>query len=163
MKGLIGKWVILLTLTKIGSKTQFSTLKIELAVKLINASSGQDATSVTANLESGEHKGITASSENVSERNNTLHMLNTNDETRNNISDEVSELLVPGAHFHRQPDLHHRTHVLSLIHNCIQNIWIKIMEADWKKNSANNEYCKDVLIQTKDGRKYYSRKLLQLR
>ena len=44
--------------------------RIELAVWLINASSGQDAASVTANLERREHKVITASSRNVSDWNN---------------------------------------------------------------------------------------------
>ena len=55
------------------------TPKIELAVRSINASSGQDATNVTANSELGEHIGITASFENVSERNNIVHVVNTND------------------------------------------------------------------------------------
>ena len=52
--------------------------KIELAIRSINASSGRDVTSVTANSERGEHIGITAPFENVSERNNTLHVLNVN-------------------------------------------------------------------------------------
>ena len=51
----------------------------------------------------GEHIGITAPFENVSKRNNTLHVLNTNDETRNKIPDELSELSVPDTHFDRQP------------------------------------------------------------
>ena len=54
---------------------------IDLAIRSMNASSGRDATSVTANSEGGEHIGITAPFENVSERNNTLHVLSTNDET----------------------------------------------------------------------------------
>ena len=40
--------------------------KIELAFRSIKASSGRDATSVTANSERGEHIGITAPFENVS-------------------------------------------------------------------------------------------------
>ena len=72
--------------------------KIELAVRSINASSGRDATSVTATSECGERIGIIASFENVSERKNTLHVLNTNDDTRNYITDEVSELSVPETH-----------------------------------------------------------------
>ena len=61
--------------------------KIELAIKSINASSARDATSVTANPDRGEQSGITAPFENVSERNNTLHVLSTNDEPRNKIPD----------------------------------------------------------------------------
>ena len=41
-----------------------------LAIRSKNASSGRDATSVMANLESGEHIKITAPSESVSEGNN---------------------------------------------------------------------------------------------
>ena len=81
--------------------------EIELATRSINASSGRDATSITANSECGEHIGITVPFENVSEKNNTLHVLSTNDETRNNITDEVSELSVTGTHFDRQPHTHH--------------------------------------------------------
>ena len=81
--------------------------KIELAIRSMNASSRRDATSVTANSERGEHIGITAPFENVSERNNTLHVVSTNDETRNNIPGEVSELSVQGTHFDRQPHTHH--------------------------------------------------------
>ena len=77
--------------------------KIELAVRLTNASSGRDAASVMASSELGENIGVTASFENVSERNSTLHMLNTYDETRNKLPDEASELSVPDTHFDRQP------------------------------------------------------------
>ena len=84
------------------------TPKIELALRSINASPGQDATSVMASSERGEHIRITAPFENVSERNNTLHVLNTNDETRNKIPDEVSELFVQDTHVDRQPHTHHR-------------------------------------------------------
>ena len=73
------------------------TPRIELAVRSINASSGRDTTSVTANSERGERIGITASFENESEKNKTLHVFNTNDETRKNIPDKVSELSVPGT------------------------------------------------------------------
>ena len=66
--------------------------KIELAIRSINASSGRDVTSVTANSERGEHVGINASFENASGNNNILHVSNVNDETRHNIPDEVSEL-----------------------------------------------------------------------
>ena len=60
------------------------------------------------NSERGEQIGITAPFENVSEKNIILHVLIVNDETRNNIPDEVSELSVPGTHFDRQPDTHHK-------------------------------------------------------
>ena len=69
--------------------------KSELAIRSINASSGRDVTSVTANSERGEHVGIKAPFENASENNNIPHISNVNDETRHNIPDEVSELSVP--------------------------------------------------------------------
>ena len=47
-------------------------LKIELAIKSLNAPSGRDATSVSANSERREHVGINTSFENASENNNTL-------------------------------------------------------------------------------------------
>ena len=81
--------------------------KIELAIRSINASSGRDATSVTANSERGERVGINASFENASENNNTLRVPNVNDETRLNIPDEVSELSVSETRFDRQPQTHH--------------------------------------------------------
>ena len=81
--------------------------KIELAIRSINASSGRDATSVTANSEHEEHIGITAPFENAFENNNVLHISNVNDETRNNIPDGVSELSVPGRRFKRQTLTHH--------------------------------------------------------
>ena len=80
------------------------TPKIELAIRSINASSGRDATSVSANSERREHVGINASFEN----NNTLGVSNVNDETRHNIPDEESELSVPETHFDRQPHTHHK-------------------------------------------------------
>ena len=82
------------------------TQRIELAVRSINVSSGRDATSVPANSERGERIAITASFENVSDGNNTLQVLNTNDETRRNILDKVSESSVPGTHFDRQSYTH---------------------------------------------------------
>ena len=82
--------------------------KIELAIRSIIASSGRDVTSVSANSECREHAGINASFENSSENNIKLNATNENDETRQNIHDEVSELSVPGTHFDRQPHTHHR-------------------------------------------------------
>ena len=81
--------------------------KIELAIRSINASSGRDATSITANSESGEDVGINASFENASGNNNVLHVSNVIDETRNNIPDEVSGLSVPETRFDRQTHTHH--------------------------------------------------------
>ena len=81
--------------------------KIELAIRLVNASSGRDVTSVVANSERGEHVGINASFENASGNNNTLGVSNVHDETRHNIPDEVSELTVPETHFDRQAHTHH--------------------------------------------------------
>ena len=82
-------------------------LKIELAIKSTSASSGRDATSVTANSERGEHLGINASFEGASGNNNFLHVSKVNDETRHNIADEVSELSVPETHLDRQIHTHH--------------------------------------------------------
>ena len=39
--------------------------------------------------------------------NNTLHVLNTNDETRKKVPDDVSELSVPDTLCDRQPHAHH--------------------------------------------------------
>ena len=90
--------------------------KIELAIRSKNASSGRDVTSVTANSERGELVGINASFENASENNNTLRVPNVNDETRQNIPDEVSELSVPETRFDRQPHTHHNSANLLLSH-----------------------------------------------
>ena len=84
-----------------------NTPKIELAIRSITLSAERDATSVMAGSERGEHIGITAPFENVSERNNRLHVLNTTDETRIKIPDEVSELSVADTHFDWQPHTHH--------------------------------------------------------
>ena len=81
--------------------------KIELAIRSINASSGRDATSVSANSERREHVGISTSFENASAKNNTLGVSNVNDETRRNIPDEVSELSVSETRFDRQAHTHH--------------------------------------------------------
>ena len=55
--------------------------KLEIEIRSINASSGRDVTSVTANSERGEHVGVNASFENSSGNNNILHVSNVNDET----------------------------------------------------------------------------------
>ena len=54
----------------------------------------------------GEQIVITAPFENVSERKNTLHVFNTDDETQNIFWDELSEMSVPWTHFDRQPQTH---------------------------------------------------------
>ena len=81
--------------------------KIEVVARPNKASSGQDATGVTANSERGERVEIPVPFENVSKGNNALHLLNANDETRKNIPDDVSELSVPGSHFDLQPHTQH--------------------------------------------------------
>ena len=81
--------------------------KIELPVRSINASSGRDATSVTANSERGEHVGNNAFLKNASGKNNVIHISNVNDETRNNIPDKVSELSILETQFDRQAHTHH--------------------------------------------------------
>ena len=82
--------------------------KIELAIRSINASSGQDVNSASATSERREYIGSNVPSENASENNNTLGVTNVNDETRHNIPDEVSELSVPETHFDRQAHTHHK-------------------------------------------------------
>ena len=90
------------------------TPKNELAIRSINASSGRDATSGSANSERSEHVGISASFENASENNNTLGVSNVNYETRHDIQAEVSELSVPDTGFSRQPQTHHtRKHIIT--------------------------------------------------
>ena len=81
--------------------------RIELAIRSINASSGRDATNVAANSDRGERVGITAPFENASEDNNVLHISNVNDETRKNISDDVSESSVPEIRFDQQSHTYH--------------------------------------------------------
>ena len=81
--------------------------KSEWAIRSINASSGRDATTVIANSERKEHVGIKASFENASENNSVLQVSNVNDDTRHNIPDELSELLVPETRFDRQTHTHH--------------------------------------------------------
>ena len=81
--------------------------KIELAIRSINASSGRDVASMSANSERREHTGINASFENASENNNTIGVTNTNDEARHNSQDGVSELSVPGTQFDGQSHIHH--------------------------------------------------------
>ena len=81
--------------------------RIELAIRSINASSGRDVTSVTANSERGEYVGINASFENASGNNNILLVSNVNAETRHNVPDEVSELSASDTRFDRQTRTHH--------------------------------------------------------
>ena len=82
------------------------TPKIELAIRSINASSGRDVTSASGNSERREYEGIDASFENASANNRTLGMANTNDETRHDFHDGVSELPVLEAQFDRQLPTH---------------------------------------------------------
>ena len=83
------------------------TPKIDLAIRSLNASSGRDATSVSANSERREHVGFRASFENASGNNDTLGVSNVNFETPQNIPDEISELSVSETRFDRQPHTHH--------------------------------------------------------
>ena len=83
--------------------------KLELEYRSVNASSGQDVTSVTVNSERGEQRGITAPFENASENNSVLHISNMNDETRNNIPGKISELSVPGTRFDRHSHTYHNS------------------------------------------------------
>ena len=83
------------------------TPKIELAIRSKNASSGRDVTSASGNSERREYEGINASFENASANNRTLGMANTNDETRHDFHDGVSELPVLEPQFDRQLPTHH--------------------------------------------------------
>ena len=103
------------------------TPKIELAIRSINASSGRDATSVSANSERREHVGINASFENASENNNTLGVSNLNDETRHDIQDEVIELSVPETRFNRQPHTHHVTRLNCIRENGMETVLLLVV------------------------------------
>ena len=92
------------TLTAIDS---IVTPKIELLFRSINASSGRDATNFVASSELGEQIEVTAPFENASENKIVLHISKVNDETRNKIPNEVSELSVPDALFNQQLHTHH--------------------------------------------------------
>ena len=81
--------------------------KTELAIRSINASSGRDATSMMTNSESGEHAGINVSFENASGNNKVQQVPYGNDETRNDIPDEVNELSVPETLIDQQTHTHH--------------------------------------------------------
>ena len=81
--------------------------KIELAIRSINASSGQDVASASGNSERREYEGINASFENASENNRTFGTTHINDETRCNSHDGVSELPDPGTQFDRQSPTHY--------------------------------------------------------
>ena len=89
--------------------------KIELAIRSINASSGRDATSVSANSKRKEHVGINTSFDNASENSNTFGVSIKNDESRHNISDEVSGLSFPETDFDRKPQTHHSNSFPKLI------------------------------------------------
>ena len=91
------------------------TPKFELAIRSINASFGQDATSVTAISERREPVGISTSFQNASGNNDTLGVSNVNDETRQNIPDEVSELSVSETRFDRQAHTHHTCYLVQTI------------------------------------------------
>ena len=95
--------------------------KIELAIRSINASSGRDATSVSANSDHRGRWGDNASIKNASENNNTLGVININDGTQCNFHDRVSQLSVPGTQFDRQSPTHHMTSGVSseTHHSCI--------------------------------------------
>ena len=79
------------------------TPRIELAFRSINAASGVDGASFK--FKTWGTFRITASFENVSERNDIFHEFNANDDSRGNIPNEVIEFLVPRTHFEQQHTL----------------------------------------------------------
>ena len=93
--------------------------KIEQAIRSINASSEQDATSMSAYLERKERVEIIASFENASKNNDLLKVSNVNDETRHIIQDKVSELPAPEIHFDRQSHTHHMVTGVKERHNML--------------------------------------------
>ena len=99
-------------------------LKIELAIRSINASSGRDVTSVSANSERREHGRINPPFDSASENNNMLSVTNINDEPRYNTQDAVSELSVQGTHFDRQSHTQHMASgASSEIHHRARLLW----------------------------------------
>ena len=123
-----------------------------------------------------EDIGIIAPFENVSERNITLNVLITNDETRNKIPDDSSELSVPHTTSDRQPNTHRKydSHIQTIrklkdkgylnfkcslfehsipafeFVNC-SNYRVKIKESHEKKcliTSADNSFLKKFLFKT---------------
>ena len=91
------------------------TPMIELVLRSKNVSPGRDVASIAANSERGDRKRITASFENLSHKDNTFHELNTNDGTRANIPDEVSELSVPRTHCDLPSHTHHSYQIRRMI------------------------------------------------
>ena len=117
--------------------------KIELAIRSINASSGQDVTSASATSERREYIGSNVPFENASENNNTLGVTNVNDETRHNLPDEVSELSVPETHFDRQAHTHHNS-ILHIDPNLL--LWILLLNVNLIRCKTN--YSKDFCFRT---------------
>ena len=103
---------------------KFITPRIELAVRSMNASSGGHAASVTAVSVRGEQVSTTASFQNVSDRNITLHELIVNDETQGIIPDKANEFSVPGTHFERQPHTHYSTSNIKVFNLQYIPLWI---------------------------------------
>ena len=115
--------------------------KIELAVRSINASSGRDVASASGNSERRELEGVNTSFGNASENNSTLGITNTNDETRYNSHDRVSELSVPGTQFDRRSPTHHVVpggsteshHMASGVSNDIHHNYWTLSSGEWGK------------------------------
>ena len=80
--------------------------RIKLAVRSKIASSVRDAISIGADSEREERIEIFSPLENVSEKDDILHVMNANDEIRNIIPATASEFPVPGTHFDQQPLTH---------------------------------------------------------
>ena len=140
------------------------TPKIELAIRSINASSGRYVTSVSANSERREQVGINASFENASGNDDTLGVSNVNDETRHNIPDKVSELLVPETHFDRQPHTHHSLATLTRA-NGKRGIYFPRNQPDneaWTQPWNGGWSCWEINQSMKSGRKRKSGKEREL-
>ena len=93
--------------------------KIELVVRLVNASSRRDMASRITESEREERVGMTAPFENASGNNDRFYVSNMNDEARSNIPGEVSELSVPESRFNRQS---HTCHMVTSLSNATHHI-----------------------------------------
>ena len=83
------------------------TLRVELAVRFLKASFGQDFANVMAISEREEQPGVRAVFQDASDRIDTFHEFHLTDETRGCNLGKLSELRFSRKHFDQQSDTHH--------------------------------------------------------